>query len=108
MSRATSRALSHAGPRLTGRAAALLVALGLLAMLALVPARALLAQKATIADLDRRTAELEHTNAEIRDEVARLNTPSEMERLARECLGMVGPGEIALVVPGARADRAGC
>jgi cell division protein FtsB len=108
MTQATSRALSHAGPRLTGRAAALLVSLGLLLMLALVPARAFLAQRATIADLERRTAELERENAELSGQIARLNDPAELERLARECLGMVGAGEIALLMPGARSDPDNC
>ena len=108
MSQVTTRALSHEGPRLTGRAAGLLVALALLLMLALVPARAFLAQRATIGDLERRTAELERHNGELTGEIARLNDPAELERLARECLGMVGPGEIALMVPGSRSDRADC
>lgn len=108
MSQATPRALSHAGPRLTGRAAGLLVALALLLMLALVPARAFLAQRTTMGDLERRTTELERENAKLSGEIARLNDPAELERLARECLGMVGPGEIALVMPDARAERADC
>ncbi len=108
MSQAASRALSREGPRLTGRAAGLLIALALLVLLALVPARALLAQRATMADLERRTSELENENAELRGEIARLNDPAELERLARECLGMVGPGEIALVVPGSDPERADC
>jgi cell division protein FtsB len=106
--RPASRALSHGGPRLTGRAAGLFITLGLLVLLALVPARALLAQRATMADLERRAAELEQRNAELRQEISRLNDPAELERLARECLGMVGPGEIALVPPDANPDRADC
>jgi cell division protein FtsB len=106
--RPTSRALSHQGPRLTGRAAGLFITLGLLVLLALVPARALLAQRATMADLERRATELERQNAELRQEISRLNDPAELERLARECLGMVGPGEIALVPQDASPARADC
>ena len=108
MSQTASRALSREGPRLTGRAAGLLVALALLVMLALVPTRAFFAQRSALADLERRSAQLEATNAELRDQIAHLNDPAELERLARECLGMVGPGEIALVVPGSQPERAGC
>ena len=106
MSQATSRALAREGPRLTGRAGALLVVLTLLLLVALVPARQVLDQRSQIAELERRTAELEAANGELRQEVARLHDPAELERLARECLGMVEPGETALIVPG--ADRTVC
>ena len=107
MSQAT-RTLERTGPKLTGRAAALLVAVALLVMLALVPARQFLEQRGQISELERRTAELERTNAGLRAEIDRLNDPSELERIARECLGMVAPGEVALVVPGAHPARADC
>jgi cell division protein FtsB len=95
-----TRALERAGPRLTGRAAALVVAVMLLVMLAAVPARQFLAQRGRIAELERRATELELRNAELRQELVRLRDPAELEKLARECLGMVAPGETALVVPG--------
>lgn len=94
-----TRALSREGPRLTGRAAALLVVMAVLALLALVPARQVLAQRGQIDELERRAAELEDENAALRGEISKLNDPVELERLARECLGMVMPGETALVVP---------
>ncbi len=103
-----ARTLERDGPKLTGRAAVLLVTVALLVMLALVPARAFLDQRAQIADLERRTAELQQQNADLRGRIDRLNDPAELERIARECLGMVAPGEVALVVPGSRADRADC
>ena len=101
-----ARTLERDGPKLTGRAAALLVTVALLVMLALVPARAYLDQRAHIADLERRTAELQQQNADLRGRIDRLNDPAELERIARECLGMVAPGETALVIPGAQPDRA--
>jgi cell division protein FtsB len=103
-----SRTLDRAGPKLTGRAAALLVTLGLLVMLALVPFRAFLDQRGQIAELERRSAEVELVNAGLREQIAKLNDPAELERLARECLGMVAPGETALVVPGSQPDRPVC
>jgi cell division protein FtsL len=103
-----TRALSREGPRLTGRAAGLLIAVTLLALLALVPARQWLDQRAQIAELERRATELEAQNDALRDQVARLNDPAELERLARECLGMVAPGETAFVVPGAGGWRSDC
>ena len=107
MSQAT-RTIERAGPKLTGRAAGLLVGCTLLVLLALVPARQFLEQRARIADLEARTAELEQLNADLRQRIVRLNDPVELERLARECLGMVAPGEIALVVPGSQPERADC
>lgn len=38
----------------------------------------------------------------------RLHDPVELEKLARECLGMAGPGEVAFVTPGGRPDSADC
>ena len=95
-------------PRLTGRAGALLVAVALLAMLALVPLRSFLEQRSHIADLERDRLALQMQNALLRRDISNLHDPAELERLARECLGMVGPGETALIVPGAAGDRSDC
>ena len=101
---AGSRTLERDRPRLTGRAAALLVVVLLLGLIALVPARQFLDQRGRIAELERQAARLEQQNATLRAEIASLHDPAELERLARECLGMVRPGEIALVVPGVGSD----
>ena len=95
-------------PRLTGRAAVLLIAIGVLVVMALVPIGRYLDQRAAIADLERRAAVLEDRNAALRTEISGLHDPAELERLARECLGMVGPGEIAFVTPGGQPERGGC
>ena len=89
-------------PRLTGRAAALLVAVTILGVMAVVPIGRYLDQSAAITDIDRRAAELESQNAELRAEISGLHDPTELEKLARECLGMVGPGEVAFVTPWGR------
>jgi cell division protein FtsB len=96
--------LARERPRLTGRAAGLLVVLVVLGLLLLVPARQYLAQRGRIAELDRQATELEEQNDALRARIASLHEPAELERLARECLGMVRPGEIALVVPGGGSD----
>jgi cell division protein FtsL len=101
-----SRRLERDLPRLTGRAAMLLVAVAFLAVMAVVPARQFLEQRGRIAELERRTAELEQSNAGLRAEVERLHDPAELERLARECLGMVAPGEVAFVTPGQAPSKA--
>jgi len=101
-----SRRLERDLPRLTGRAAVLLVAVAFLAVMAVVPARQYIEQRGRISDLERRTAELEERNADLSAEVERLHDPAELERLARECLGMVAPGEIAFVTPGQGPSKA--
>lgn len=104
----TTKTIPRDRPRLTGRAAALLVAVALLAMLALVPLRSVVEQRAHIADLERDRLALQVQNALLRRDISNLHDPVELERLARECLGMVGPGETALIVPGAAGDRSDC
>jgi cell division protein FtsB len=100
--------LERARPRLTGRAAALLVAVTILGVMAIVPIGRYLDQSAAIADIERRAAELGSQNAELRAEISRLHDPTELEKLARECLGMVGPGEVAFVTPGGRTLLPDC
>jgi cell division protein FtsB len=95
-------------PRLTGRAAALLVAVTILSVMAIVPIGRYLEQSAAIADIERRAAELGSQNADLRAEISRLHDPTELEKLARECLGMVGPGEVAFVTPGGRPLSPDC
>jgi cell division protein FtsL len=95
-------------PRLTGRAAALLVAVAILAAMAIVPIGRYLDQRSAIAEIERRAAELEVENADLRAEIARLHDPAKLEELARSCLGMVGPGEVAFVIPGRTADPSDC
>ena len=105
---AGTRTLERSRPRLTGRAAALLVTMAVLLLLALVPARQYLEQRSRIAELDRLAAQLERQNSELRAGIAELRDPVELERLARECLGMVKPGEILLVAPGDDRASDGC
>lgn len=108
-SRTAPRArLERDRPRLTGRAAVLLIAIGILVVMALVPIGRYLDQRAAIADLEQRAARLEDRNAALRVEISRLHDPAELEKLARECLGMVAPGEVAFVTPGEVPARADC
>ena len=54
------------------------------------------------ADIDRLEAKLESLQEQresLRRRVEQLRDPEYLERLARECLGMVAPGEIAFIVP---------
>ncbi|MEX0984708.1 MAG: septum formation initiator family protein [Actinomycetota bacterium] len=84
--------------RLTPRAAVLVFSMFLVGMLAIAPARAYFAQQARLADLERQATALAKSNEALRLRIADLNDPATLERLARECLGMVMPGETGYVV----------
>jgi cell division protein FtsB len=90
--------------RLTPRASILLFAVFVVAVFAVAPMRAYLVQRSEFQGLQRQADQLEQQNTELERRIADLNDPSTLERLARECLGMVNPGEIAFVpIPKGRA-----
>jgi cell division protein DivIC len=84
--------------RLTARASVLAVLVLILLTLSVAPLRTLLDQRSELARLEQRTAVLEQRNARLEQRIAQLNDPTYLERLARGCLGMVEPGEIAFVL----------
>ncbi len=63
-----------------------------------LPLRQIVDQQQEVADAQATLAELTRENAILTDQVAALHTPLEIERLAREKLGYVRPGEAAYVV----------
>jgi cell division protein FtsB len=86
------------------RASILLFAVFLAVVFAVAPMRAYLHQRAELSDLQRQADVLEQKNTALERRIADLNDPATLERLARECLGMVEPGEIAFVpIPKGRA-----
>lgn len=84
-------------PRLSKRAAILVAVLLLIGTALVVPIRQILAQRGELARLEERVTELRKDRDRLAGEVARMGDPAELERLARQCLGMVKPGEIAIV-----------
>ena len=86
--------------KLTGRAAVLLVVVTVLGVLSLMPLRELLSERGRVADLERQAQGLEQANADLSAQIATLRDPAELERRARECLGMVESGEVAFVTKG--------
>jgi len=80
---------------------------GLLAAIAVEPARQLLAQRERIGGMEAELAELTETNAALQDRIERLQDPDYLEQEARE-VGLVRPGETAYVVmpPGRKARLA--
>lgn len=83
--------------RLSARAAILLFAVFLLGMVSIAPTRVWLDQRSRLRELEAQAAQLEAANARLEGRIADLNDPDTLERLARECLGMVEPGEIAII-----------
>ena len=84
-------------PRLSHRAAGLIAMALLLLTAAVVPLRQYLAQRSEIEALDREIQVLREDRARLERRIDRLRDPAHLERLARECLGMVKDGEIAFV-----------
>jgi cell division protein FtsB len=66
--------------------------------LSIAPARMYFEQRAELAELQREAAELAASNERLSDRAERLRDETYLERLARQCLGMVRPGEVAFVV----------
>jgi cell division protein FtsB len=83
--------------RLTPRATILGFVVFIAAIFAVAPARAYLDQRAERQRLAQQVQLLERQNGQLEQRLLELHDPVELERLARECLGMVRVGEIAVV-----------
>jgi cell division protein FtsB len=70
----------------------------LLLALAVAPLRALIDQREHLSQLEQQAETLESRNALLEERIDRFNDPVYLEQLARECLGMVRPGETAFVM----------
>jgi cell division protein FtsL len=92
-----SAALERRSLRLTPRATILGFIVFVAAIFAVAPARAYLDQRAQREQLVQQVSQLEQQNANLQQQIDQLHDPVELERLARECLGMVDPGEIAVI-----------
>ena len=84
--------------RFTARGAILAVVIMALLLYLVVPLRAYMAQRARLGQLERQTEILEQQNGLLEHKIKQLHDPAYLERLARECLGMVRPGEIGFIV----------
>lgn len=104
--------LEHVSGRVkfTARAVVLGVVVMLIGFAFIDPVRAYLGERAHIAQLERQAHTLQVQNTALENRVKQLNDPAYLERLARECLGMVKPGDIAFVsVPkGSRTGSPSC
>ncbi|GAA1532185.1 MULTISPECIES: FtsB family cell division protein [Streptomyces] len=93
--------------RLTGRAALLVLVVCSLVVALAYPMRQYVSQRGEIADQQRKMREAGRRVEELRDEKARLKDDAYVERLAREHLHLVRPGETGFTVidPHARDQR---
>ena len=75
-----------------------LIVAGIAVVTAVIPFRQILEQQARVDGASAELSRLQLENEMLSGEVAALATPGEIERLARENLGYVMPGETAYVV----------
>lgn len=85
--------------RITGRAVVLAGVVLLLCIASIGVVRQFFDQRTEIDRLERQVETLVEERGDLTQQIERLHDPEYLERLARECLGMVRPGEIAFVVP---------
>ncbi|MEV8568140.1 septum formation initiator family protein [Streptomyces sp. NPDC051322] len=85
-------------PRLTGRAAILLMVLCTLVVALAYPMRQYVSQRNDIADQRQQVRDAKARVEQLRDEKARLQDDAYVERLAREHLHYVRPGETSFTV----------
>ena len=97
--RATAMA-ARSRVRFTPRAAILAVLIVALLFYLLVPLRIYMEQRSRLNHLSNQVEQLQRQNANLESRIARFKDPDYLEVLARDCLGMVKPGEIPfLIVP---------
>ena len=84
--------------RLTARATILLTIMIGVLVLSVAPARMYFEQQAELARFEHEEAVLERKNEALSARADQLRDRTFLERLARQCLGMVKPGEVAFVV----------
>lgn len=88
-----------------GTMLAMLVVIGLAAAADVIPFRQVLAHDRSVQLAQEQQAALVAANRALEREIAALQTPGEIERLAREQFGMVMPGETAVVAVAVPDDQ---
>jgi cell division protein FtsB len=92
------RARRRRRARLTARATVLLTIVAGVLVLSIAPIEMYLDQRAELRRLERRSEQLQRENDGLTARAEQLRDRGYLERLARQCLGMVKPGETAFVV----------
>lgn len=80
------------------RMGALGLVVGALALTGVAPARQAFQQREQLAEVRAKVSSLEERNAELTGRLNRLSDVSYMEKLAREQLGVIRPGETSYVI----------
>jgi cell division protein FtsB len=83
---------------LNARAVALLLIALAVVLLAIAPLRGYLDERGELSDLTKQATIIEQQNQAMQDRIDQLSDATFLERIARECMGMVKPGETAFVV----------
>ena len=83
---------------MNARAVALLLIALAVVLLAIAPLRGYLDERGELSDLTKQATILEQQNQAMQDRIDQLSDATFLERIARECIGMVKPGETAFVV----------
>ncbi len=86
------------GMRLSGLLALVVLVALVVTAAGIFPFRQIIAQRRAVDLAQEKLAALEDENRRLEVEIAALYTPEEVERIAREQLGLVRPGEIGYVV----------
>lgn len=104
--RARTRARRPRRGRLTGRAALLALVVCSLVVALAYPIRQFVSQRSDIADQRRQAEQTREDVERLRDRKARLEDPAYIERLAREHLHYLRPGETGYSMLGPDAEEA--
>jgi cell division protein FtsB len=95
---AARSAIRRPHARFSPRAVILAVVVTALLVYLVAPLRTYLAQRDRLNHLERQTQILEQEKARLEGQIRLLKDPAYVERIARECLGMVKKGEIGFIV----------
>src|SRR5688572_18466811 len=98
MSAAATHRVSRSRVRFTPRAVLLALVVAALLFYLAVPLRTFMDQRHRLDELEQQSQVLREQNEALRRQIALWNDPAYLEKVARECLGMVKEGEIAFIV----------
>jgi cell division protein FtsB len=91
-------AATRSRSRVTPRAVLLALVVTALLFYLAVPLRTYVDQRSRLRELEHQSQVLEQQNDKLRQQIDLLHDPVYLERIARECLGMVKEGEIGFIV----------
>jgi cell division protein FtsB len=97
MTTVESRRRSAPSVRITARAGGLAIVSLFVLTLAISPMRTYLEQRSQLAGLQRQADGLAAANVKLKEHVGELKDPKVLEGLARQCQGLVKPGEAAFI-----------